>query len=464
MPRYSLLDIYRLLPGTNCKECGLENCMSFASALLDRKKKPQDCKPLFENEKYKEKREKLLDIILPAIKEIEINGIKIGGEDVLYRHDLTFYNPTAIFIDVSDTMNTDELISRVKKINRFSIFRVGQDLKLQGIALKCKSNDAVKFGDAIINVLEHSKLPIMLCSFNPEIIEIGAETCSDRKFIIYAANAENYKKMTEIAKKHDAPLVVYADTIEDISLLTQKIMEFGHDKLILDIGTYPEGSGLRRTIENMIKLRRAAIDDRFKPLRFPILANPSVVWLYEKDYYEACMKESYIASLLMLCYADLMILHGLETFEILPLLVLRQNIYTDPRVPVQVKPGIYKIGKPNEYSPILVTTNFALTYYTVANDVEGKIDCYILVLNTEGLAVLPALAGKKLTADLVKEHIEEYKLENYVKHRYLIIPGLAAKLSGEIEEKTGWKVLVGPMDSSRIPDFIEKEWKKLNLQ
>ncbi len=438
--------------------------MAFASALLNRKKKPQDCKPLFEDERYKEKREKLLDIILPAVKEIIVNGLKIGGEEVLYRHELTFYNPTAIFIDVDDEMNPDDLVLKVKRINNFKIFRVGQDLKLQGIALRCKSNDAIKFGEALINIIEHSNLPIMLCSFNPEIIKIGAETCGDRKFIIYAADASNYKEMVEIAKKYEAPLVVYADTIEDLSLLTQKVMEHGFEDIILDVGTYPEGDGLRKTIENMIKIRRAAIDDRFKPLRFPILANPSVVWLYEKDYIQACLKESYLASLLMLCYADIMILHSIETFELLPILVLRQNIYTDPRVPVQVKPGVYKIGNPNEYSPVLVTTNFALTYYTVANDVENKVDCYILVLNTEGLAVLPALAGNKLTADLVKEHIEEYKLDKYVKHRYLIIPGLAARLSGEIEEKTGWKVIVGPMDSSKIPEFIEKEWKKLNLQ
>lgn len=438
--------------------------MAFASALLDRKKSIEDCKPLFRDDRYKDKREKLLDMILPAVKEIRVDDLKIGGEDVLYRHDLTFYNPTAIFVDVDDTMEYNELVSRIKRIQRFSIFRVGQDLKLQGIAIRCKSNDPIRFGDTIINVLEHSNLPIMLCSFNPEMIKVGAETCGDRKFIIYAADASNYKEMIEIAKKYEAPLVIYSDTIEDLTLLSQKIMEQGFDEIILDIGTYVEGDGLRKTIENMIKIRRAAIDDKFKPLRFPILANPSVVWMYEKDYYEACIKESYIASLLLLNYADIMIIHGLETFELLPILVLRQNIYTDPRVPVQVKPGVYKIGKPNEYSPVIVTTNFALTYYTVANDVENKVDCYILVLNTEGLAVLPALAGKKLTADLVKEHIEEYKLEQYVKHRYLIIPGLAAKLSGEIEEKTGWKVLVGPMDSSKIPDFIEKKWKKLNLQ
>ncbi len=462
MTRISPLEVYKLLPGINCKKCGADTCMAFASQLIERKKKVEDCTVLFEEDKYKEKREKLIELLTPPIKEVVIgDGLKVGGEEVLYRHELTFFNPTALFIDISDDMSDEEIEERVRRINKFKIERVGQELKLDGIAIRCKTNDEVRFGEVVLKVVENSKMPIALCSFNPEIIEVGLGIAIDRRPLIYAATSDNWKKFAELAKNYNCPLVVYEEDIEKMSDLVQDIEEYGVSDIILDFGTYPQGEPLARAIENMISARRAAIEDGFKPLGKPILGNATVAWLVESDPIKASHLESSLAASLMLNYADIIFMHTLETWAILPLLTLRQNIYTDPRVPIQVEPGLYAIGKPNESSPVLVTTNFALTYYTVASDVEaGKVDAYILVLDTEGLAVEPALAGAKFTASLVKEHLEKFKVDEKVNHKTIIIPGMAARLSGEIEDITGWRVLVGPIDSSRIPKFIEEKWKK----
>jgi acetyl-CoA decarbonylase/synthase complex subunit gamma len=170
--------------------------------------------------------------------------------------------------------------------------------------------------------------------------------------------------------------------------------------------------------------------------------------------------EAYIASMLVTRYADLMIMHGTEGWALLPITVLRQNIYTDPRKPVAVEAGLRTIGTPNENSPVLMTSNFALTYYTVAQDIESSgTDAYLLVVDSEGTAIDSGVAGRKLTAETVADAIKESNLEQKVKHRKLIIPGKAARISGEIEELSNWQVLVGTRDSSGIPKFLQENWK-----
>jgi acetyl-CoA decarbonylase/synthase complex subunit gamma len=170
--------------------------------------------------------------------------------------------------------------------------------------------------------------------------------------------------------------------------------------------------------------------------------------------------EAYLAATLITRYADILILHSTEGWVLLPNVVLRQNIYTDPRKPVAVEPGLRVLGTPNESSPVMFTTNFALTYYTVASDIESAgVDSYLLVVDSEGIAGDCAVAGRKLTADQVAEAIKEAKMEEKVKHRKLIIPGKAARLSGEIEDASGWEVIVGPRDSSDIPKFLQEKWK-----
>ncbi len=465
MAKVSPLEIYKYLPGINCKKCGADSCMAFASQLIERKKSYEDCEPLMKEEKYAKKKEKLIELVTPPVKEIVLGkgdrACAIGGEEVMYRHELTFFNPTALFIDVPDTLPFDELSERVARISNFKIERVGQEITLDGIAIRDKSGDQAKFGEAVVTAVENTDLPVMLCSLNPENLQVGAEIASDRKPLLYAATKDNWEKVAEIAKANDCAVVASAPMdIEALGNLVQRIRSKGVEDIVLDIGTYPIGDRLGKTLENMAAMRRLAIEKNNKLFGYPILGMPVVAWAGDGDEVEKSINESIIASTLLLRYADIMVIHSMEMYSLLPLLTLRQNIYTDPRVPIQVDPGVYAIGKPDENSPVLMTTNFALTYYTVASDIEAsKKDCYLLVVNTEGLAVEPAMAGAKLTGALVKETIDETGLEKKVKHRKLIIPGMAARISGEIEDLTGWEVLVGPIDSSRIGAFLDEKWK-----
>lgn len=463
MAKISPLEIYKLLPGTNTRDCGEESCMAFASKLIEREKKVDDC-PHLAKEEYREKRLKLIELISPPVKELLIGtgerAVAVGGEEVMYRHELTFFNPTSFFIEIDDEMPRDELVKKVEEVDGFEFDRVGQTLRLQGIAVRGKSNDPAKFGEAVLHTTENTDLPLILCSYNPELLEVGLEIALDTRPLIYAATRENWEDVTNLALKYNCPVVASSPgDVAGVMELTQDLMANGVENIILDVGTYPSGDEFRKMMENLVMMRRMAIESGVRPLGFPIIGVPMVTKLNGDDPLRAAMGEVHLAASLLLRYCDILVLSSMEVWSLLPLLTLRQNIYTDPRVPIQVEAGLRELGSPDEGSPVLLTSNFALTYYTVAADLESaKVSCYVIVADTEGHAVEVSMAGKKLTAEGVKDAIDSSKVAEKVKHRKLIIPGRASRLSGEIEEATGWEVLVGPIDSARIPKFLEEKW------
>jgi len=460
----SPIDVYMLLPKTNCKKCGEENCMAFATKLVNREYAIEKCPPLLEKT-YEKSYRKLWEMLKPPVKEVAIGmgdrAVKIGGKLVMYRHEFTYTNPSAIAIDVTDEMPDDELLSRVKKSGEFTYEYIGQKLKLNMIAVRSVTNDPEKFKSTVKKVVENTSLPLILCSFNPEILESGVMAAPNRRPLLYAANKDNWRDMAELALMYKCPLAVFApDDLKLLRSLTKTLLEYGVEDLVLDPGTF-SGEGLANTINNFTMLRRTACKRGDELLGFPLLGTPIVAWAERTDAPEINeWNEAFIAAILITRYADVLILHSTEGWVHLPILMLRQNLYTDPRKPVAVESGMRTFGKPDENSPMMMTTNFALTYYTVASDIESAgINCYLIVVDTEGIAVESAVAGRKLTADKVAEAIKNVKAEEKVKHRKLIIPGKAARLSGEIEELSGWEVMVGPMDSSDIPKFLQEKWR-----
>ena len=461
----SPISVYKLLPRINCKECGEENCMAYATKLVNREARIDMCSPLLKEEN-REAYQKLWHMLKPPIKEVKIGtgarSKKVGGKLVIYRHELTWTNPTAIAIDITDEMDDEKLRKRVKEVEDFSFSYIGTNLSLDMIALRSTSNDPDKFYTAAKRLID-SPLPIVLCSLDPKTVERGLVVLGKSSPLIYAATKDNWREMADLALRYKCPLVVFAPN--DLGLLrslTHTLIEYGVSDLVLDPGTFP-GEGLADTISNFIALRRAAVKGGDELLGFPLLGVPLTVWMNHEGVVEvAVWNETWLAAMLMNRYADMLIMHSLEGWAQLPLTILRNNLYTDPRKPIAVEPGLKTLGQPSEASPLLLTSNFALTYYTVVSDIEsGKVDCYLLVVDSEGLSVESAVAGRKLTSEKVAEALTEYKVDETVKHRKLIIPGRAARLSGEIEEATGWKVIVGPVDSSGIPKFIKEDWPKL---
>jgi acetyl-CoA decarbonylase/synthase complex subunit gamma len=463
----SPIDVYKLLPKTNCKECGEENCMAFATKVVNREVHIEECPPLLTIE-YKSALKKLREMLKPAVKDVVVGGgdktktVEIGRKLVMYRHELTYFNPTAIAIDVTDEMPEEEFLDRIKKIEGFSFEYIGHTLRLDMVAIRSTSKDPEKFKTAVKKVVENTNLPFILCSLNPEVLKAGLMAAPKSKPLLYAATRDNWNEMAELALTYRCPLTVLAPN--DLGLLrslVKTLLEYGVEDLVLDPGTFPS-SGWVDTVNNFTMIRRAACKKGDRLLGFPLIGVPMVAWMERGEAPEEIAKwrEACLASMLIVRFADIIILHSVDGWALLPNVILRQNIYTDPRKPVAVEPGLRSFGTPDENSPVMFTTNFALTYYTVASDIESaKLNAYLLVVDTEGIAVDSAVAGRKLTAEKVAEAIKTSGIENKVKHRKLIIPGKATRLSGEIEEQSGWQVLVGPRDSSDISKFLQEKWQ-----
>jgi acetyl-CoA decarbonylase/synthase complex subunit gamma len=462
----SPIDVYKLLPKTNCKECGEENCLAFATKLVNREVTLEKCKPLLA--KMQEKPYKQLkEMLRPAIKEVVVGigdkAVKVGGKLVMYRHEFTYTNPTAIAIDVTDEMPDEMILDRVKRTEGFNFEYIGQTLRLSMVAVRSTSKDPDKFGATVKKVAENTGLPLILCSLDPNVLEAGAMAIPKSRPLLYAATKDNWKEMAELALMYNCPLAVFApNDLKMLLSLTKTLAEYGVEDLVLDPGTF-SSDGLADMLNNFTMIRRAACERGDELCGFPLMGVPMVAWMERGEAVDEIVKwrEAYVASMLIVRFADIVIMHSIDGWSLLPNVVLRQNIYTDPRKPVAVEPGLKAFGTPEENSPVMFTTNFALTYYTVASDIESaKINTYLLVVDTEGTAVDSAVAGRKLTAEKIADAIKTSGIENKVKHKKLIIPGKSARLSGEIEELSGWQVLVGPRDSSEIPRFLQEKWQK----
>jgi len=472
----SPIDAYTLLPRTNCKKCGEANCMAFAAKLVNREVSLEGCPPILEKEHIKEYK-KLEEMLAPAIKEIVIGAgdraVKIGGKLVMYRHEFTYHNPIALAFDVTDEMparprfsGEEALLDRVKKVEGFSYEYIGRELKLDMIAVRSTSNDSTAFRSTVGTVTELTEMPLILCTFDPNVMEAGLVAASGRRPLIYAATKKNWKEMADLALMYDCPLTIFAPN--DLSLLrslSKTLMEYGVKDLVLDPGTFPD-EGLSETVNNFTMVRRNACKGGDELFGFPLIGTPITAWLNGEEPKEMlAWKEAYLGSTLMTRYADILIMHSVDGWSQLPLVVWRFNIYTDPRKPVSVDPELYTFGEPNEKSPVMLTTNYALTYFTVESDLKkfGG-NYYLIVADTEGISVESAVAGRYLTAESIAEAVKNSGIAEKVGHKHLIIPGMAARLSGETEDElkniglSGWHVMVGPRDSSGIGKFLDEKW------
>lgn len=464
--RLSPIDVYKLLPRLNCGKCGVATCLGFAAKLVERTARLEECTPLLEEERYRGNLAQLRELLRPPVVEVRFGSpgreASVGGKLVLHRHELRYMNPTVIAVDLSDNMSEEEVESRVRYVEKFGYIYIGRELKLNALALRCSSGNPVRFQSFVDRIVKLTDLPLILCSLDPEVLEAGLLRASDRKPLLYAATEGNWREVADLSKMYGCPVVASSPgDLAKLRGLVKALNGEGIGDIVLDPGTYP-AEGLAYTVNSFTILRWLACREGDRLSGYPLLAVPAAVWAdpeLKANPEKAAWMEAILSSMMVARYADLMIIRGLEVWQLLPTLILRENLYTDPVKPVSVEPGLREFGSPDDKSPLLVTSNFALTYFTVASDIESaKLDCYLLVVDTEGLSVESAVAGRKLTAEKIAEAMKEYRVEEKVSHRRVVIPGLAARLRGELEDLTGWEVLVGPRDSSDIPKFLSKYW------
>lgn len=435
------LEIYKQLPKTNCKECGFPTCLAFAMQLAAKKVSLDKCPHVTEEAKGA-----LESASLPPIKLVTVGTgdkkLEVGNETVMFRHEETFYHPPGIGFLVEDTLPDSELQERIAKIEKLKFERVGQEIAVNLIAIK-QSGDAGAFANAVRKVAGKTNLNLVLMSQDPEAIKGALEVIKDRRPLIYAATEQNYEGMAKLAKEFSVPLAVLADSLKALAELSKKASGLGATDLVLDSGP----KKLPEKIRELTHIRRLALKKTFRPFGYPTIVMVSA----EDSYEEAAQVSSYVAK-----YGSIVIMEGVQPWQVLPILTVRQNIFTDPQKPLQVEPKSYEIGSVTDKSPVIVTTNFSLTYYTVEGEVEAsKVPTHIISVDSEGMSVLTAWAAEKFTAEKITEALNKCGITEKVSHKNVIIPGYVSVMSGKLEEESGWKVLVGPREASGLPAFLK---------
>lgn len=467
MKETSPLNLYKQLPQTNCKECGEQTCMAFAAGLIARTKKVEDCPPLFKDKKYAKKLAALQSTVAPEVRMVYVGvgdkQLKVGGEDVMYRHQMTFFNKPPFAYDVTDTMDEAKLVERVKKISTWKKFYIGNWERVEMIAVRSVSNDPAKFAACVKKVQETTDYPLILCSFNPAVLKAGLEVAAKARPLVYAANKDNWKEVAQLVHDFNVPVVLSVPfDLDGLKSMAVTFESAGIKDIVLDPGTAPNGKQLQQSLKNFINLRRAAVEEAQRDIAYPTIALPINAWLTTQDPVRAAYWESVLTAAFVIRGGAIMVKHSIEAHSMMPDMHLRFNIYTDPRKPVQVKPGVHNVGAPNAEVPMFLTTNFALTYYTVESDLGSNgINCYLMSINTDGIGVQASVAGGQLTPQKIKDAFDEsgFKWEEQ-KYPALVLPGMAAKFSGELEELFGGKVkiLVGPEDSGRLGEWMKTQW------
>jgi acetyl-CoA decarbonylase/synthase complex subunit gamma len=423
--KLSVIELYNLLPKKNCAKCGCKTCIGFAVQLIERKKAVEDCSYLEETNKNK-----LSELLKTPVKEIIVgsgkSARKIGGEQVMYRHELRFFNPTLIALQIDDGMQEAEIIERAKIVQNRYIERMGAKQGIDMIALSL--TDETKIRKVIELCKKYCNKPFLLRCKNIEIAKFAVSLVENP--LIECGSYGNIQRV---------------DTIEEIN--GRSIIFFA-------------GNNIAKIIENCALVREAAIkgNERFG---WPLVQDATIAYELAEGK-EAEFLEAILAAMFILRYCSVVIVKNPEIWAHLPLITLRQAVYSNPREKSKIKPGLYRIGTPNEKSPVFVTVNYLLTYNIVKNDMEkDNINAYLLVVDSDGYAVDSGIAAGTFTAEKIAAAIKNEKLENFVSHRNLIIPQLASKLSGAIEEATNWRVIIGTRDSSQIGSFLKN---KIRLQ
>jgi len=445
MAKVTGIDIYKLLPKTNCGDCNFPTCMAFAMQVAAKKAALDQCPHV-----SAEAQAALGDAQAPPMRTVKIGSgekeLTTGGETVLFRHEEKFHHPTGVAVRVSAALQDAEIDARLEAIGRLRFTRVGEEIGVDLIAVEANGADADRFRATVERVSGRSDLPLVLLCEDAGALNITLNGAAANRPLIGPATEANWEAIAEIAVERKLPVLVRSDSLEGLAELVENLKGKGSEELVLQ----PAASDLVGVLTQLTQLRRLSLEKVFRPLGYPTCISAGG---------ETLAAQSIAAATGVCRYAGIVITDAAAPEEILPILTTRQNIYTDPQVPNAIEAKLYEIGSPDTNAPVILTTNFALTYFTVAGEVENsKVPTYISVLDTEGLGVLNAYADDKLTAEDIIKSVTAQGVMDKVSHNKLIIPGLVAVLRMEIEEDSGWEVIVGPEDAAGIPHFLKTEW------
>jgi acetyl-CoA decarbonylase/synthase complex subunit gamma len=442
------LEIYKLLPASsknpevkkhaNCKECGFPTCLAFAMKLGQKQAELAQC-PYVEEES----KAKLEASAAPPIRLITVSGdghkLEVGNETVLFRHEKTFYHQPGLFIRVKATQSDAAEVA--KAVGEYVVDYVGMDLKLDGIAVEADGGD---FAATVSAVKAACSLPLVLLAEDPASAEAGLKAAEGTQSLLWAATADNWEAMAKLAAQYKVPLAVRVDggDLGALAALAEQVKGAGVEDIVLDPGVRDYAASLAV----FTQLRRLALKHNERKVGYPLVA-------FAGD--DAVLAGQHVAK-----YAGFVVLDSFSPGTVYPLLVMRANIFTDPQKPIQVQPGVYEINNPKPGDPLMVTTNFSITYFSVANEIESSgIPGWLLVADAEGMSVLTAWAAGKFDAERIAKSVKATGVAEKLSHQRIIIPGHVAVLMGELEEELPeWEINVGPREAVELPNYLKTQW------
>ncbi len=434
------LDIYKLLPKTNCRECGFPTCLAFAMQIAAGKAAIGKCPPA-----SPEAKEKLGKAAAPPLPRVTVGtgdaAVTLGDEVVLFRHEKTFYHPTAVAVSVSDALGDEAFRARLEAIRALAFERVGQRLSVDLVALRCVLRDPGRYAAAASAALAGTGKPLVLAAPCAALAAAAPAVAASRP--ILSPPPGETEAGAKLASSLGLPMIVKAKGLSGLEAALASARAAGARDLVAD----PDAASPSEAVAASVAIRRLAIAHRAAEVSCPTAF----------DLGGDFPAPFAAAAVLIPKYGSLLVLDSADPADIFPLLTLRQNVFTDPQRPIQVEPGVYPVGTPTAGSPVIVTTNFSLTFFTVRSDVEAsKVPARLLIADCDGMSVLTAWAAGKFTAESIAKALAESGIAGAVSHRTLILPGMVARLSGRIEELSRWRVLVGPQESSALPGYLRR--------
>ena len=441
------LDIFKLSPKKNCKECGSPTCMAFCMKVAQGAVSIDKC-PYFSDDA----KAMLNEQTAPPMKTITVgDGLKLGGETVMFRHEKTLVNKNLFAVPVCTKMSADEVDTKLADMAKVDYERIGERMYVEFVYVKSHGGDA----DATVELTKKAMATgraLVLDIKDVEVAKAAVEVCKDGKPILNGATPENWEAMNAVATAAGVTLGVSAPNISDLYDLVKKLEAAGNKNLVLDV----TADTAKETLANAVQVRRTALVDGDRSFGYPSIVRVAKLAKGNK------MMQIALASMFTERYASIIVMEQMDYTAALPLYGLRQNIYTDPQKPMKVEAKIYPLNGADENSPCALTVDFALTYFLVSGELERSNEPVNLIISdASGMSVLTAWAAGKFSSSSIKKTFETLDIDNKIKNRTLIIPGKVAVMKGEIQEKLpGWNVVVGPTEAVQLPKYMkDKEYE-----
>ena len=439
------LDIFKLSPKKNCKECGCPTCMAFSMKVAQGAVDIAAC-PYFAPEALA----KLSAATEPPMKTIKVGAgdaeLSLGGETVLFRHEKTFVSRTRYAMSLCTCMDDETVAQKLEDIKKVDYERIGERMFVEMVYVNYSADGKQDYVELVKKAAETGRILILDCK-DAEIAKAALEVCKDGKPILNGADASNYEAMNAVATAAGVVLGVSGADLSEIHDTVEKLEGLGNKNLVIDV----TGADVKETFKNAVQIRKAAIKDGDRTFGYPSIVNLHKIAAVDLH------KQAALLSLFTMKYGSVIVAEHIGYAEALPLYGLRQNLFTDPQKPMKVEPGVYPLNGADENSVCLTTVDFALTYFLVSGELERSgVPVNLIINDAGGLSVLTSWAAGKFSSSSIAKFFQEQDIEGKIKSRKLIIPGKVAVLKGELEAKMpGWEIIIAPNEAVQLVKFMK---------